>query len=287
MKKTIIYITLLTFLTSCDYFEFKPKKKEVEEPFVASIYDTKLYLSDIKNITPKNISVQDSLVFIKAYINSWAKQQLFLKKAEENITEVNSNEIKNLVKNYRESLFINGYKERLIKQQLDTVISNTEIDSFYHANKDNFKLKENLLQLKYIYFGNNFLDKKEVIKKFKSSKEEDLEYLEDLTINYKDYHLRDSTWLTLNEVLQKLPPFKAEPKQKLLKLSKFIQKEDSLGVYLVAVQGVLKQNDIAPLSYIRNNIKQLILHKRKLELIRNIEKTLINDAIKNKTFKEY
>ena len=85
----------------------------------------------------------------------------------------------------------------------------------------------------------------------------------------------------------KIPPFQAEPREKLLKISKFIQKEDSLGIYLVAVKNVLKRNDVAPLSYITPQIKQLILHKRKLELIREIEKTLINDAIQNKHFKEY
>ncbi|MFL0123458.1 hypothetical protein V2590_02120, partial [Tenacibaculum maritimum] len=94
-------------------------------------------------------------------------------------------------------------------------------------------------------------------------------------------------WVTLNDVRLKIPPFRSEPKQKLLKISKFIQKEDSLGVYLVAVKSILKRNDIAPMSYVVPTIKEMILHKRKLELIREIEKTLINDAIQNKHFKEY
>ena len=85
----------------------------------------------------------------------------------------------------------------------------------------------------------------------------------------------------------KIPKFEENPKELLLKKTKFIQKEDSLGVYLVTVKNVLERNDIAPLNYITPTIKQMILHKRKLELIRDIEKTLINDAIQNKYFKEY
>ncbi|WP_369048940.1 hypothetical protein [Tenacibaculum sp. UWU-22] len=285
--KYFAFILVLWVCVSCKYIEVQSKDKENTNVVVASVYDAKLYKEDIEKILPKNISKSDSLIMVKGIINSWAKQQLLLQKAEENISEVNNNEINKLVKNYRESLFVNGYKERLIKQQLDTIISNEEITAYYKKNKDNFKLNEELVQYKYIFFGKKYLDKNDAIKKFKSTKEEDLESLEDQTINFKSYRLRDSTWVTVDELMLKIPPFRTEPRENLLKISKFIQKEDSLGVYLVAVDKVLKRNDIAPLSYITPQIKQLILHKRKLELIREIEKTLINDAIENKHFKEY
>jgi hypothetical protein len=73
----------------------------------------------------------------------------------------------------------------------------------------------------------------------------------------------------------------------MLKKTKFIQKQDSLGLYLVAVKDVLLRNNIAPLSYIKPTIKQMILHKRKIELIRDIEKIIVKDATQNKNFKTY
>ena len=76
-------------------------------------------------------------------------------------------------------------------------------------------------------------------------------------------------------------------KEKMLKKTKFIQKQDSLGLYLVAVKDVLLRNNIAPLSYIKPTIKQMILHKRKIELIRDIEKIIVKDATQNKNFKTY
>ncbi len=282
-------MSLIT-VSSCDKIkslDIFTKKEERKEPVVASVGETNLYLSELEDVIPKGISDNDSIVLAKSYINTWAKQQLLLQRAEENISEVNSNNINELIKTYRESLYINGYKESLIKQQLDTIISEQSILNYYESNKENFKLNEELLQIKYVYFGNDFLDKEEAIEKFKSNEEEDLEDLETLTINFKDYQLRDSTWITYEKLLLKIPPFRYETKEKLLKKSKFIKREDSLGVYLVAVNNVLRRNDIAPLSYIENNIKQLILHNRKIELVRDIEKTLINDAIKNNEFKEY
>ncbi len=271
---------------SCEYLQVQ-SKKEASKTLIASVGDANLYKEDLQNILPDNFSKQDSTVLIKSYINTWAKEQLLLQKAEENVTEVNSNEIDDLVKKYRQSLYINGYKEKLIKQQLDTVIKRIDVIRYYKQNKENFKLNEELFKIKFVHFGKDFLDVKETIERFKSDKEEDLEALENQTINFKDYVLRNSTWITHNDLIQKIPPFRRESKEKLLKISKYIQKEDRFGVYLVAVNEVLLRNDVAPLSYIEDNIKQIILHKRKLELIRDIEKTLINDAIKNNNFKEY
>ncbi len=85
-------------------------------------------------------------------------------------------------------------------------------------------------------------------------------------------------------VIKKLPFLNEERK---LKKINFLQKEDSLEVYLVALKNVLYRNDIAPKSYVEPTIKQMILHKRKLEFLKEIEKSLLEDATKNKQFEAY
>ena len=81
--------------------------------------------------------------------------------------------------------------------------------------------------------------------------------------------------------------FKTVSRNEILKKGVFIQKEDSLSLYLVAIKEVLNRNEIAPKSYITPTIKQMILHQRKLLLLRNIEETLIDDARKNQEFEIY
>ncbi len=286
MKNFFLLLLSILFFTSCDLITLK-KQRTKEGKLIASVYNTHLYKKDIKKLLPKNLSKQDSIVVVKGLINSWAKQQLFLNKAEENISEISSLEIERLVNDYKSGLYINGYKEKLIKQQLDTIVSESEVRSYYEKNKDNFRLNDELLQFDYLFFGNDHLDKDKIVKNFKSIKEEDKEDLEKYLLSFKSYRLQDTSWVTVDYLKRKIPPFRSELKEKLLKISKFIQKEDSLGVYLVAVKNILQKNETAPLSHVNIRIKQIILHKRKLELIREIEKTLINDAIQNKNFKEY
>ena len=48
-------------------------------------------------------------------------------------------------------ILINGYKERLIKQQLDTFVEQKEIVDYYKLNSKNFRLNEELIKTNFIY----------------------------------------------------------------------------------------------------------------------------------------
>lgn len=276
------FFWFVLLLISCDYFKIKEKKSN-DSNIIAIVNTEKLFKSDIESILPKNISKQDSIIIVKSYVNDWAIKQLLLKKAANNSSLATLNEINDLVKDYKESLLINKYKEELIKQQLDTIVADIEIAKYYNINKENFKLNEELIKTKYLHFGNDISDEEEFISLFKSDDIEDLEELEESQLSFKYHYFNDSTWVALDKVMLKLP----FSKENLLKKTKFIEKQDSLGIYLVAIKDVLIRNDIAPLNYIKPTIKNMILHKRKIELIRDIEKILIKDATENNNFKTY
>ena len=282
MRKFTVLFLMFCVFASCEYFQVEEKESTTSE-IVAIVNTEKLFRDDLVNVVPNNTSREDSIVLVKGFINDWAVKQLLLSNAESNSSLEEVTEINSLVKDYKESLLINSYKERLINQQLDTVISETEIALFYENNKENFKLNEELLKIKYLHFDNNIINKKEFIKLFQSDKIEDLEALEKQQLSFKYYQFNDSIWTQLDKVLLKLP----FSKENLLNKTKFLQKQDSLGLYLVAINDVLIRNDTAPLSYIEPTVKQMILHRRKIELIRDIEKILVKDATKNNNFKTY
>ena len=278
--KNQFYILVCILFISCDFLGLQKKDISVRKP-IASVHNNNLYTEDIKLLIPKNIEKNDSLVFTRSIINSWAVKQLLLKKAEDNNTQNDNSEINNLVKDYRQALLINGYKERLIKQQLDTLIEQQEIIDYYKLNSKNFRLNEELIKTRYLHFSNDLIDRKEVVKSFKKGTIEDLEELEIKQLTFKQMMLNDSVWTPLENVLLKIPFSRIN----LLKKTKLLQKEDSLGLYLVTVKDVLLRNQIAPLSHITPTIKQMILHQRKLQLIRDLEKIILKDAIQNKSYK--
>ncbi len=284
MKK-IIYILIFLLTVSCEYLPTFKEELTEDKP-LARVHNKFLFEKDIKDLFKSEISEQDSITIIKNYIDSWAKQQLLLNQAEINL-QSESLEFEKLVKDYRSTLYINAYKQALVSNKLDTIVTDSQVKQYYLSNHDNFKLNEELVQLKYIHFNKDRSDEKKLIKLFKSNKTEDKEELESMKLEFKSHNFNDTIWVKYNEILNKIEVLKNMPKKDILKKSNFIQKEDSLGLYLITVKDVLLRNDTAPISYISPTIEQIILQKRKLELIRKIEVDLINDAIKNENFEKY
>jgi len=284
MKPLYFYLALsLVFLQSCNYFTFK---KDNTREVVARVNDVYLYKDDLRAVFAKDITKQDSITLVNNYINNWIKQQLLLSKAQLNLENKNA-EFEDLVKKYREDLFINSYKEAVVKQYLDTVVTEDDIDEFYLNNNELFKLNEELIKVKYIKIGKDVLNKNELIRLFKSTKNSDFENLKKKVIYLQSHHLNDSIWIKYSDLTNEIPILKTEDKQQLLKKDNFIQKEDSLSLYLVTIKKVLQSNEIAPKRYITPTVEQMILHQRKLLLLRNIEETLINDATKKQQFEIY
>jgi len=282
MRTTYLNILFLLLLQSCDYFTIKEESKNA----VARVNTTYLYKDDLKNIVASGTSYQDSILISTNYINNWVEQQLLLSKAQLNL-ENKTAQFESLVRKYRQDLYINSYKEAVVSEYLNTEINDEDIEKFYRENGENFKINEELLKLKYIKIGKDIYDKKMLIKLFKSSKDEDLIELQSNELSLISSHLNDSIWIKYSDFLNEVSLFKTVNRKEVLKKGVFIQKEDSLSLYLVAIKEVLNRNEIAPKSYITPTIKQMILHQRKLLLLRNIEETLIDDARKNQQFEIY
>ena len=284
MRRNIIYIVALILFISCE-FPMKFKTDETKKA-VAKVYNNSLYQSDIDLVFDSNLTKQDSILFVENYINSWAKQQLLLHQAELNLKDKTIS-FEKLVSDYRATLYINAYKEALVLNKLDTIVTDYQVEKYYISNQENFKLNEELVKLRYLHTDKNRVDKKGLIKLFKSNKSEDIDSLQLRSLEFKSFNFNDSIWIKYSDLLNQIDYLKSEDKNKILKKSNFLQKEESLGLYLITIKDVLRRNDIAPISYVSPTIKQIILHKRKLELLRKIEVDLLNDAIKNQKFETY
>jgi hypothetical protein len=253
---------------------------------VARVLDKYLYKDELEKLFIEELSENDSILLVNNFINNWIKQQLLLSKAELNL-ESKTDDLKRLVKKYEEDLFINSYKEAVVQQYLNSEISEADIHKFYTENNENFKLNEELVKLLYVKIGKEVLNQKDLIKLFKSKKSEDLDSLRAKEIFLKSHHLNDSIWVKYSDLLDEIPVLKSIDKNKLLKKEYFLEKEDSLSLYLVTIKDVLQRNDLAPKSYVTPTIKQMILHQRKLLLLRDMEKSLVEDANKKQQFEIY
>ncbi len=282
IKSLTILCVLVVFLISCDIF-----KKDEERKPVARVNDKFLYQNDLAGVVSEGITGQDSVLIVQNFIKEWATEQLLVDGAQLNLGEEKQQNFNILVEQYKSDLFSKAYLEALVKKNLDTAVSDEEAQVYYEANKDVFKLNEELLKFRYIHVDENIIDFPKIKERLKRFEESDKKALDSIAIQFKSYSLNDSIWVKMSQVISKIPGVNSENKNQLLKKSNFVQLKDSLGVYLMQVNDVLVRNDTAPLEYVKPTINQIVINKRKLELIKKLEKDITKDAIKNKEFEIY
>jgi len=277
----LIFVSLFAF--SCSSF----LKENQERKPLARVGERYLYKEDIAPLLRNGISREDSASFVTNYINNWASKQLLLDKARINLKEEKLAEFDALVSDYRTDLYTRAYKEVLVSRGSDTVVTPSQLNSFYEREKENFKLKEKLVQLRFVELPIGFLNKDEVTRRLQSFTEDDMVYLDSIGVQFRKLNFNDSLWIRASRVMEEIPPLTVQNQERYLKKSQFFELEDSIGVYLARINDVRQVNETAPLSFIEPTIKQVLLNRRKLDYMRKLEIEILDEAIKEKEFEVY
>ena len=281
-KSISVAFLLLLLFASCSLFE-----KEEEKEVIARVNGSYLYEEDVNSLISENTSPEDSALLVSNFINRWATQKLLIDRAKVNLSVEQQKEFDKLVQNYQNELYAKAYTDAIVARQLDTGISREAAQQYYEENGENFLLNDDLVKLRYINLSKENSDFEKIRTMLRRFNEEDKSALLDMAIQFNSYSLNDSVWVKTKQVYDKIRPLTPQNNQEFLKNQNFLQLEDSLGVYLISVEDVKLRNEQAPLEYSLPNIKQILLNKRKLELIKKLEKDITQDAIKNNNFEIY
>jgi hypothetical protein len=281
MTRFLFTLVICLALLGCDFLEPKRSKEAV-----ARVNETYLHQEDIQALIAENTTKQDSISIVANYIQRWATQQLRIDHASINLPQQQIDDYQDMVEEYRNDLFAEAYKGAIVSKLLDSTITQEEYSLFYQQNKENFTLKEEIYKLRYIHLDASFPSISETKQKLRRFNTKDVAALQDSSLEYKGANFNDSVWVKKETLLRQLPVIRNK-ESKVLKKATFSQLEDSLGVYLLKIENVLSPNQTAPLQYIKPIIKEIILNKRTLGLVKELEKDITKDAVKNKNFEVY
>ena len=282
MRFWITIFLLSTVVVSCDYFR-APKKPKA----IARVGESYLFQDDIVDLVPKGTSKKDSIAIVKSYIDRWATQKLLFEAAQRNIGKDKVSEFNALIDQYKVDLYTKDYIESLVIRQIDTVVTEVQIEEYYAKNKQYFKNSSELVKLRYINLVKENPKFAKIKSKFSSFTKNDRKELEQLAVQFKSYAFNDSIWVDINQVFEKIPFINLENKQKYISSGINFQYPDSTTVWLVKVNNVLPKDSPTPLEFLKPTIKQIIINNRKLDLINTIEKEITNDAIKDNKYEIY
>ena len=279
----IIMLMLSQVTVGCRYFK---KEKKPSELAIARAFDKYLYIENLKDIVPKRTSYKDSITIIHNYINNWLKQQVVLKKAEDNLNN-EQKDVSDQLEEYRNSLITYIYESELIRQKLDTIVSDVEIADYYNYNQNNFTLKDNIVKATYLKvpYSAPKLDKVRIW--YKSDTEKDSGLLAEYCHQFaSDYFIATNEWLLFDELLKRIP-IKTYDKEEYLRNNRYIEVKDTSGIFFINIRGFKIKESVSPLNFERDNIRTLIINKRKLALIEEMERSSFENALRENDIKIY
>lgn len=267
------YTILLLFIISCNY------NLKNNDGYVARVGDEFLSVEEIQELIPKNLNKQDSIRIVNNVIEEWATSKLLIQNAIINLTEIEKSQIDNKSEKYRENLIISEYRNKISNNNPDTSASKDEIELFFSENSKNFKLFEEIIKGRYVKLNKNTFNINEIKRRFRRFNQSDKSFFDSISIQLLNYYLNDSIWINKKLFFNKIPSLEYDQSLRISKNNLFYVQEDSLALYLIKINNYKKADDYAPLEYIYNRIKEVIVSKKRIDYLNKIDKELIGDAI--------
>jgi hypothetical protein len=281
-----VVIFALFLLAGCDLIQMKKNgnASDASRQPVARVNNAYLYLDELPGIVAPGTTVDDSTLRIESYIDSWVRKQLLIQEASKKIN-INEAEIERKILDYRYSIIAYEYQSHYIKQNLDTAISDSEIETYYKNNIDNFILKQNIVRATYIKVPINAPRAKNLKALIYSKQEDDHKELKSYCLSFAvAYHIADSSWIVFDDLVRNSPLAEIPNKVQFLKANPYYETQADNFQYFLKVEEYRISDNVSPLEFVNDEIKNIILNKRKVELAKKLEDEIYNHAAEQEEF---
>ncbi len=277
--KSFLFLIAVLFLFSCQFFA------ETKDDEVARVGEKYLSLSTIVDIT-KDLNKEDSLRVAQNYIDNWIKEELLIQKAIQNLGEEQL-EFEQQLEAYKNSLIIYAYENELIRQKLDTMVTQHQIEEYYENNKENFILREDIISCQLIKCKLSAPQQDSIKFWINDDETESNEKLQNYCVQFTmRCHLDIEQWMTLKALKDLMPKGVEETNLSLINdgYSNYQDTLESLHLNLINLK---RSGDLAPISYVRYQIIDIIRNKRKLELLSNARNEIFEEGTLKKKYEIY
>jgi hypothetical protein len=251
---------------------------------VARVNNTFLYKDELSGIAALGSTKEDSAARVEAYVDSWIRKELLIQEAARKIN-INEAEVERKILDYRYSIIAYEYQSYYIKQNLDTVFDDSEIKEYYKNNIDNFILKQNIVRATFIKVPKHAPNTNKLKDWIFSQDNEHKKSLKSFCLSFSvAYHISDSTWMIFDDLVRNSPLMEIPNKMQWLKANPYYETEDDNHLYFLKVDEYRISDNVSPLEFVTDEIKNIILNKRKVELAKKLEDEVYENALEHQDF---
>jgi hypothetical protein len=282
MNRVLITVLIVSVFSGCG-----KGTKTTERIPVAEVGKVVLYHDELPQLTQRGVNDSDSIALKQNYINKWAKRELLLQRAEQNLSQELKNEIASQLEETRSNLVIYQYQRQMMLEKMDTVISDAELENYYAANEKSFILNSNIIKALFIKLPAETPDMDKIRNLARSNNQKDLQQLESICYQFAEkFDDFNEDWVLMDRLSLELPQ-EIENEENFLRRTTFFESSDSSSVYLISIRDYRLRTTLAPFEYVRDDIKRIIINTRRFEFIQSLENAIYNEALKEKSFKIY
>ena len=280
-----MFVCLLVFsgLSACT----RIANSDDDRTAVARVGNSYLYLDELQGITSPGIPAADSVQRVEAYVDSWIRKQLLIQEATRRM-DINEAEVERKILDYRYSIIAYEYQAQYVREKLDTAITQGEIESYYKENMDNFILKQNIVQATFIKLPKTAPRVEKIREMIYSTRERDRRELKSYCLSFAAaFQLADSSWMVFDDLVRNSPLAEIPNKIQFLKANPYYETSDDNYLYFLKVNNYRISDNVSPLEFVRNEIRNIILNKRKVKLAHELEDKVYDDAAAGDKFEIY
>jgi len=278
MRKFAVHISFLAlFLTACNQFLQK------EEP-VAKVGERQLTMKELSGYVPDYLDDTDSALWADDYVKKWVQRELLLLKAEENL-KVDLKDVSKELEEYRNSLLVYRYKNELVKEKMDTTVTDSNIQKYFNDHRESFILNRNIVKAIYIKIPVQVSNPDNIKDLCLSENKEKQAKLNEYCMSYaKAYDRFNDQWVAADMVLGNIPEVIKDQDQ-FLERNRFVESTDMNYYYIVCIRDYRLSGKVSPIEYVQNDIRNLILSKQKIDFLKQIEKDIYKEGLDNNKVK--
>ncbi len=270
MKKLLILLLASLCIVSCQ------KKRD---KIIAQVYYHKLYLSEVEDNLPTGLSPEDSVAMAKDYIDSWVKERLILHEAEKSLSGREKNFDKKM-EDYRRTLLINTYYDKLVSDTSRFKISEQEIEKFTQDFDKRYAVDKEIVKVNYVKLAekSKLAPTVKAILFDESRRVEEKEALTKLLGDSVEYMLDDNSWLYLEDIQSEVP---FEIREEDLKTKhQYVDKVVDGSRYLLVLLDHKNRRSASETQEERAAVRMMLLNQQKQQYLNKYIDELYEKALK-------
>lgn len=247
---------------------------------VARVGKKELSINEIQEATPAGLTGEDSISFSKLYIDKWLVRQLKLEEADQLFSSA-EDDIERLVEDYRQSLLMRKVDQHHIDEQMSEDFSDKDIADYYNTHKADFTLDRTLVKGRIVKFDNNYRQRnnlKEQMKRSATSASAEKALTDICEKNNFTVIDNRTEWVNLQDFLANLPIARNEDNSKILDTMGVQEMKDDNSRYYFEITSVCRKGNVAPLEIVADNIRRILITRRRSEIIKSHEQAIVEEA---------